>query len=864
MKFLNIIMAILVLMQGFLFNFNFVYAEEIPRVIINEVFWSGSSLSSVDEFIELYNTTDQDLDISDWIITEAGANNNELILPASSTIPALGFFVVANYSPDNEKSILDIEADWVTPSISLANSDARYILRDQNGTDIDQADDGEGEPLAGDNETKASMARKPDCWDGGAGECWFTSEIQENLKDDVLDFATPGADNGWEEPIINLAPVASITALATAEVNLEVVFDGSESFDPEDEDLNYLWFLDDEEAGTQEIFINTFLEPATHEITLLVDDGELQDSTSTQIVVFPEPELPYVPKKGDILINEFLPNPSGGSEWIEIVNMTSQTIEFIGWTIWDGKSKIYDLSDNIQANGFWLITLGSAKLNNSGDQIQIKYNDNVIDTITYGDWEDGDVSDNAPCPGQEHALARPERAQDSIFAITITPTPGEENIISALEEPEEEEAAEEAEEPVVVETVPVVEMQQEEVLPSFAAGALIINELVSDPPPGGVEWVEIYNPGGQDIDLEGWWIEDEAGTKTKLSGKIGKKDYFVIFSPRGKLNNGGDAVFLKDPSANLIDSMVYGGLVPAPDKQSSLGRDDGGTWLLTYGPTPGTQNEFAVPEGEGAEDTQDEEAAEADDEKKESSKTSTSAKTAKEPVYANTSFEETDNWQIDDEIIISGVVTAGPGIMGSQYFYMGDNQGHGAQVYNYKKEFPDLEIGDQIKVRGVLSKINEMWRVKTKTAEDIEVLGVEDAAAKAVVIEEVGLEYYAGYIEIAGHVLESKKSYLYLGDEGGEIQVRLKEDNVLQNVKLESGDEVRVRGILVGVKDGFRLEPRLEGDIEIMNQVSPVLQAEEVSKRSYNNLAGLIPLAILGVLGLANLRKLKKFVPKKK
>ena len=38
----------------------------MPKVVINEVMWSGSSLSTDDQWIELRNTTDKDINIGKW------------------------------------------------------------------------------------------------------------------------------------------------------------------------------------------------------------------------------------------------------------------------------------------------------------------------------------------------------------------------------------------------------------------------------------------------------------------------------------------------------------------------------------------------------------------------------------------------------------------------------------------------------------------------------------------------------------------------------------------------------------------------------------------------------------------------------
>ena len=107
---------------------------------------------------------------------------------------------------------------------------------------------------------------------------------------------------------------------------------------------------------------------------------------------------------GNILINEFLPDPDSGHEWIEIKNNTTSTVNLAGWELWDGKSKIYEFENTIATHELQLINLSSAKLNNSGDKIILKFGGKIIDSVAYGDWEDEDVSDNALSPGQLHLI----------------------------------------------------------------------------------------------------------------------------------------------------------------------------------------------------------------------------------------------------------------------------------------------------------------------------------------------------------------------------------------------------------------------------------------------------------------------------
>lgn len=137
-------------------------------VVINEVMWMGSSESTSDEWIELRNTTDQEIDLSNWRIDGAvtGAGGH-LEIPASYKILANGFFLIANYAADSTNSALSVQADLVTASLSLNNdynSNGALVLKDKNRVVIDSTPT----PLsaawpAGTNSTeKQSMERNDD------------------------------------------------------------------------------------------------------------------------------------------------------------------------------------------------------------------------------------------------------------------------------------------------------------------------------------------------------------------------------------------------------------------------------------------------------------------------------------------------------------------------------------------------------------------------------------------------------------------------------------------------------------------------------------------------------------------------------
>ncbi|MEI6288704.1 MAG: lamin tail domain-containing protein [bacterium] len=90
---------------------------------------------------------------------------------------------------------------------------------------------------------------------------------------------------------------------------------------------------------------------------------------------------------------------------------------------------------------------------------------------------------------------------------------------------------------------------------------LVINEFVSDPTSGNLEWVEIYNNTTSSIDLNGLIINDGSGATTTVATTtdlIAPNDFFVISEIKGNLNNTGDLIVLKDASGNIIDQVAYG------------------------------------------------------------------------------------------------------------------------------------------------------------------------------------------------------------------------------------------------------------------------------------------------------------------
>ena len=76
-----------------------------PIVISEMMWWSGSSGSSADEWIELYNRSSATIDLSGWTLTRlTTANFRSSLFFDTASIASGQTFLIANYTADHEKS----------------------------------------------------------------------------------------------------------------------------------------------------------------------------------------------------------------------------------------------------------------------------------------------------------------------------------------------------------------------------------------------------------------------------------------------------------------------------------------------------------------------------------------------------------------------------------------------------------------------------------------------------------------------------------------------------------------------------------------------------------------------------------------
>ncbi len=146
---------------------------------------------------------------------------------------------------------------------------------------------------------------------------------------------------------------------------------------------------------------------------------------------------------------------------------------------------------------------------------------------------------------------------------------------------------------------------------SRLAGTVIINEFR----PKGTEWVELYNPTGAPVSLEGWYADDvECGAGTSFIGTvtIGPGAYYTILASAPgdnfTLDNSGGTLYLCNIGHEEVDRVGYGNAGGAPlshyqpPTDNSTARTPNGTdtddhardWNIATTPTQSAPNNAAA------------------------------------------------------------------------------------------------------------------------------------------------------------------------------------------------------------------------------------------------------------------------------
>ena len=203
------------------------YRATADHVVINEVYYDAPSGYGEPqcEWIELYNPTDNEVDIAGWMISDDpahdGSNEGVWTFPAGTTIPARGYLLIVNdatykgqfsslfpgvtpdFDTNQSNSIPDVST---AGSLSLRNNGDDVHLYDSEGTEIDVMWYGSGGDVGSGNAA-------PDVSAGHSLARYYNAEDTDNPSADFYNEnnPTPGAQNNLEIPEFTMMfPVIAI------------------------------------------------------------------------------------------------------------------------------------------------------------------------------------------------------------------------------------------------------------------------------------------------------------------------------------------------------------------------------------------------------------------------------------------------------------------------------------------------------------------------------------------------------------------------------------------------------------------------------------------------------------------------------
>ncbi len=192
-------------------------------VVFNEIAWMGTIANSADEWLEFYNTTNRDIDLSGWRIYEKGGQ--AVLVPLSGIIKSYSYYLIER---SDEKTISDIVADQKPISWGgngLSNNGEHLQLRDNSNQLVDELDcsakwfAGKASPSYQTMERKSPFAATsdPTNWASNNGSAIVGHDLNNNLingtpqsKNSVANFTQGPATDNQANPLKDSQPIDPI------------------------------------------------------------------------------------------------------------------------------------------------------------------------------------------------------------------------------------------------------------------------------------------------------------------------------------------------------------------------------------------------------------------------------------------------------------------------------------------------------------------------------------------------------------------------------------------------------------------------------------------------------------------------------
>ena len=531
------------------------------------------------EWIEVYNTTSDSVNLKDWTVTDIYTT------PLKSKITTKNVFVPPNkylvLSRDTSINLYHryIQSQVVVFNLPVLNNDEDgIILKDSREVTVDSAHYNKNWG----GMTGYSIERKSYSRDSNTPANWGPS------KD--LEMSTPGRINSITEKKYDLSfvKISSVPEYPVPgdDIFIKVKIANNGNYPAENFKIQFYFNYDSisafnflGELSNLSINANDTLCFTSNEslmniqtgffakanITFTADEDTLNNSGIAKI------ETGY--SKNSVLINEVMYDPSQNEpEWFEIVNASPEAINLVNWKVKDfspsaNKQNISSEDLIIDPGEFIVITRDTSLFKNyyknfSGKLLKVNFG-------SLGNSEDGIVIydfRNAPIDSLYYKSSWGTKKGSSLERVSLDKTttdstnwmcslnntgstPGEKNSVIDLK--------------------------------SYEGNSLIINEIMFDPAENNSEFVEFLNTSNDSVDVGGWRLYQPNGSYNMISDIsriIPNGGFFLLAADSSiyenynwlkysycyianksdlSLSNSEDKITLKDAKGNTIDSVFY-------------------------------------------------------------------------------------------------------------------------------------------------------------------------------------------------------------------------------------------------------------------------------------------------------------------
>ncbi|MBC8319448.1 MAG: lamin tail domain-containing protein [Bacteroidetes bacterium] len=364
---------------------------DLVDLVINEIMYN--SIGTDEEWIELYNNTDQTIDLENWQVCDNSATNPHIVIPAGYSVAPGSYFTISVSTGGAFPFTPDYDG---TGYFGLNNTgdavrvwNANYLL-----VDIVNFDDTAPWPTEPDGNGPSLSLINPNL-DNSLAASWKASH-EDNGTPGAINFPiniiTP---NGGE--IIELGTTYDITWTVEdwdGNIMIELIRDGQDPVllvsNMPVSDLSFSWYVFEsfDVANDYKILITNMI------------DGNPYDESDDYFSLIEAYVMP------EIVITEIMYNPpesgTDSLEFLELYNNGTENVNLAGFHFTAGIEYIFPSIDLLPDN-YLLVSVDSAvmfatfgvearqwtggALSNSGEKLELRDSfDNVIDSLTYDDY----------------------------------------------------------------------------------------------------------------------------------------------------------------------------------------------------------------------------------------------------------------------------------------------------------------------------------------------------------------------------------------------------------------------------------------------------------------------------------------------